>query len=415
MAGNRRQHSQGEHDEAAQCAGQDERHHRCFDLSGDDADKLFRDLVERSPDLVLCVQPEGAILYANPTTERTLGHSAATLASIQFTDLLAEESRATYANLREQLIAGETVGPVELTARDASGKRLTVEAKINCRFEDGEPTWFRVVLRDLRAGLPEAVAPGEEAAEPTPASPPRILVVEDDRLAARMIARMLEHGGYVTERAATASEALSMLADEHYDAMTLDLVLPDCDGVDLLHEIRANEDTADLPVIVVSASADRAKERLTGNTAQVVDWLNKPFDIDKLRHALTRAVHVDTDRLPRVLQVEDDEDFSNHVRQTLADVAQTDRAATLAEARRMLKENEDYDLVLLDLTLPDGLGAELLPFLNRPRGRSVPVILMSASDATDALASHVADTLNKSQTTQQQMLDTIRAHLRPRQ
>lgn len=384
--------------------------HGCFDFEGEDAEELFRDLIEQSPDLVMCVAPSGTILYANPTTQRTLGYEASALAEMHFADLLADDTDLSFEQMARKLVGGDPVGPVELGVRDAQGKRLTVEAKINCRFEDGQPVWFRVVLRDLRAEADEAT-PIEEISDVEANLPPRILVVEDDPLAARMLARMLEHGGYVTERAATATEALEMLRNEHYDAMTLDLMLPDMDGAELLHQLRADEDTADLPVIVVSASADEAKERLTGDAAHVVDWLNKPFELDSLRSALTRAVQIDTDRMPRVLHVEDDREFAQHVRETLADVAQTDRAATLAEARRMLKDNEDYDLVLLDLTLPDGLGAELLPFLNRPRGRSVPVILVSASDATDALASHVADTLNKSQTTQQQMLETIRAHL----
>lgn len=242
---------------------------------------------------------------------------------------------------------------------------------------------------------------------------PRILVVEDDPVSARMISAMLEKGGYQTARAATAAAARAMLAAGYYDAMTLDLMLPDGNGLDLLREIRADTETEDMPVIVVSASASEARDSLRGDAAHVLDWLNKPFDPRALRAALSQVSHLDKEHLPRVLHVEAEDAFFEQISQTIRQSTRIDRAKTLASARRMLLENDDYDLVLLSLTLPDGFGAELLPFLNRPRGRSVPVILVSADEAADALSSHVADTLNKSHATQREMLETIRAHLRP--
>jgi PAS domain S-box-containing protein len=389
-----------------------------FEIINVHQDAFFRDLVEHSPDLVLCTDPCGKVLYANASALLVLGYSADEIIEQSVAVWLAADPQEDFDDLAATLVGGATVGPLDLSLTDAGGEQLTLEAKINCRFEHGEPAWFRFVLRDLRSELTDEVEarlvdepsePGEPKEED---QSPSILVVEDDDICARMLARLLERGGYRTERAATGTEALEKLANHSFDAMTLDLALPDKDGVELLHQIRTSEENRDLPVIVVSASADETRQSLTGDAANVADWLNKPFAYDSLRSALKRAVDVGEDRLPRVLHVEDDDIFCAQVRQTLADVAVTERAATLAEARRKLKDDEDYDLVLLDLTLPDGLGAELLPFLNRPRGKSVPVILVSSSETTDALAAHVADTLIKSHTDQQQMLDTIRAHLR---
>jgi PAS domain S-box-containing protein len=387
-----------------------------FEITHTHQDVFFRDIVEHGPDLVLCTDPAGDVLYANRTTLAVLGYTADEIVGHNLETMLAADCRQEFSDLADALIGGETLGPVDLVLSDAGGRQVTLEARLNCRFEQSKPVWFRLVLRELRSEPDQTQTKAQRSdesggeSEQAQASP-LILVVEDDDICARMLGRLLERGGYRTERAATGGEALEMLEDGCYDAMTLDLALPDRDGVELLHQIRTSDETSDLPVIVVSASADETRQRLTGDAANVADWLNKPFAYDALRTALTRAVDVGEGRLPRVLHVEDDEEFSAQVRQTLADVADTDRAATLADARKKLKDNEDYDLILLDLTLPDGLGAELLPFLNRPRGRSVPVILVSSSEATDALAAHVADTLIKSHTNQQQMLDTIRAHL----
>lgn len=364
---------------------------------------LFRDLLEENPAPILGLSAQGAILFANRVVARWLGYAEGALQGMDFLSMLSEESRVIFLAITARLRAGRRVAPAALTLVDAAGEPRVVQMKVNCRLQGESVAWFRVVLQDLAA-----------AARPEPpAEHPRILVVEDDAVSARLLQRLLEQGGYDTDRAASAAEALSMLQQRYYDAMTLDLMLPDRDGLDLLRDIRADADTADLPVIVVSASADQAREHITGDAAHVVDWLNKPLNAAALRHTLARAVSLAPGELPQVLHVESDNEFYEQVGRTLTDVALIDRARTLAQARRLLQENDDYDLVLLGLMLPDGFGAELLPFLNRPRGRSVPVILVSTDESADALSSHVADTLNKSHTTQQQMLETIRAHLRP--
>ena len=242
---------------------------------------------------------------------------------------------------------------------------------------------------------------------------PRILVVEDEPVSARMLVAMLEKGGFQAAHAPSAAKARAMLRAHDYDAMTLDLMLPDGNGLELLREIRADGRTEDLPVIVVSASADEARDSLIGDAAPVVDWLNKPFDPHALQSALAGVIPSDAAHLPRVLRVAVDDPFFEQVSRTLRGSAWVDRAETLRGARRLLQKNDDYDLVLLGMTLPDGFGAELLPFLNRPRARAVPVILVSADEAADSLSAHVADTLVKSHATPQQMLETIRAHLRP--
>lgn len=364
---------------------------------------FYRDLVEQSPGLVLCVAPDDEVLYANASFWRLLRENARR--GVNFGHYLSKDSRLNFAAATAGLAKADDIESVELALVDTDGDAHPVQASLNAHFGGEGAIWFRAVLSPMPAAVLDAPDEVGEAA--------RILVVEDEAVSARMIAAMLEQGGYHTDRAATAAAALEMLAVDYYDAMTLDLMLPDRNGLDLLREIRANPETEDMPVIVVSASANEARDSLSGDAAYVLDWFNKPFDPRALQDALSGAVQLDNERLPRVLHVEADLDFSEQLGQALRDQASIDRADTLAQARRMLQENDDYDLVLLGLTLPDGFGAELLPFLNRPQGRSVPVILVSADEAVDSLSSHVADTLNRSHTTQQQMLETIRAHLRP--
>jgi PAS domain S-box-containing protein len=249
----------------------------------------------------------------------------------------------------------------------------------------------------------------EPAIELTDQSRPRVLVCEDDEVCARLLERLLNAGGYDVDIAETAAHAQSLLSSEEYSAITLDLVLPDRDGAELLHEIR--QERADIPIVVVSASADEGRENLSGDAANVVDWLSKPFEVDSLRRAIKTAVERSSKELPRILHVEDDPEFRATIADVLDGLADVSEVETLAAARAELKSREDFDLVLLDLVLPDGLGAELLPFLNRPKGKPIPVVIISSGEATDALGAHVSATLVKSQATEQQLLETISAHL----
>lgn len=111
--------------------------------------------------------------------------------------------------------------------------------------------------------------------------------------------------------------------------------------------------------------------------------------------------------LGRVLYVEDDPDL-RHVLQTVArDDAVFEFAENLGQAREMLGTRH-YDLVLLDIALPDGLGWELLPVVN-----SLPqpplVLVFSAQDVGNAHAQEIAATLVKSQTSNEALLSTIRS------
>jgi CheY-like chemotaxis protein len=72
--------------------------------------------------------------------------------------------------------------------------------------------------------------------------------------------------------------------------MTLDLVVPDQDGIALIHELRQSPDTANLPKMVVSVEANRGAEQLNGDAFLVVDWMEKPIDQTRLGENLQRAM-----------------------------------------------------------------------------------------------------------------------------
>lgn len=203
-----------------------------------------------------------------------------------------------------------------------------------------------------------------------------------------------------------AGQAKQLLAQNSYAAMTLDLALPDQDGIALIRELRTNAATAAMPIVVVSANAIEGHKELGGEAFNVIDWIRKPIDKEQLVAALRQAVGQASDTRPKVLHVEDDPDIFRVVNAIVGEFAELDNATNLAAARRML-ENNHYDLVILDISLPDGSGMELLPILNGATP-PIPVMVFSANEMGMEKMQEVKSVLVKSRTDNAQLLATIK-------
>ena len=233
----------------------------------------------------------------------------------------------------------------------------------------------------------------------------RILVCEDEPDAASLLKMMLEQNGVTCDVAYTAAMAKEMLAANDYSAMTLDLMLPDIDGLTLMNELRADEKTRDLPIVVVSARAESGHLEINGDVAGVVDWLAKPIDRDRLLAAVDRAAFGGGSEKPRILHVEDDADVLELIASLLAERAVIESAKTLSKTREMLK-SDTYDLMLLDIGLPDGNGLDLLPGLGGG-GENLPVVLFTGQEVPGEIARKVDAVMIKSRTSMDQLLATM--------
>ncbi len=238
-----------------------------------------------------------------------------------------------------------------------------------------------------------------------------VLVCDDDRDVASLLQLILRQAGFGSDVAHTAGEAEDRLARQPYDALVLDLLLPDWDGVTLIQRLRLRPETAGLPVIVVSAVADDRRGQINGDAVSVVDWINKPLDTGRLLAAVGVATQCKMDRLPRILHVEDDANLRQVVQEVLRDAASVEAAPNLKLAREALR-GQPFDLVLLDPGLPDGNGLDLLPEL-RGSYPSLPVLVFSAGELNRASAEQVTAALVKSRTSNERLVETIRALIRP--
>ena len=102
----------------------------------------------------------------------------------------------------------------------------------------------------------------------------RILIVEDDSRLAEMLLEYLGQAGFGVTLAPLGATALEKLSDNDYDAVVLDLMLPDMDGLDVCRQLRAKYDT---PVLMLTARGD-AVDRIVGLELGADDYLPKPFE-----------------------------------------------------------------------------------------------------------------------------------------
>jgi len=103
----------------------------------------------------------------------------------------------------------------------------------------------------------------------------RVLLVEDDLMAARGISLMLKSGGAVVDQVDTGEEALDLVRHYDYDIIVLDLILPDIEGFEVVRRMRSAR--IDTPVLILSGLA-RPQAKVKGLGLGADDFITKPFD-----------------------------------------------------------------------------------------------------------------------------------------
>ena len=115
----------------------------------------------------------------------------------------------------------------------------------------------------------------------------RVLIVEDDTVLRDGLKVGLAIGGFNADAVETCAEADAVLRNHAFDALVLDLMLPDGSGLDVLKAMRGRRDTT--PVLLLTAR-DRVPDRILGLDAGADDYLGKPFDLDEVAARLRALV-----------------------------------------------------------------------------------------------------------------------------
>jgi len=235
-----------------------------------------------------------------------------------------------------------------------------------------------------------AVLPRQTQAEETPVLPRTmtsknvgartVLVVEDEARDLDVIVNALMSAGYAVETAGSAAEAIRACRERTYDAVTLDLLLPDMSGFDLLATIRAEPQMRGVPVVVVTVVPDA---KLVAGFA-VNDVLRKPVEPRALLSALERA-GVRPDRPGGVLVIDDDPGALRLMEATLSQLGFSSVVRSNGRAGLEAVASLSPSAVILDLMMPEMDGIEFLDRFRRlPEHARTPVLIWSMKDLTEA-------------------------------
>ena len=238
----------------------------------------------------------------------------------------------------------------------------------------GTGSRFYAIL-PMRANV-KPVAAATAELPPADADWPVILVVEDSERDRAAIAKTLASAGYCVELATTGAQALAKCRERAFDAITLDLLLPDMSGLEVLDAIRSSTRNGEVPVIVVTVVTERGA--VAGFA--VHDLLAKPLDPRALLESLHRA-HVGAAGSGDVLVVDDDAGSRRLMSAALAQLGYSARCASSGDEALCAVEAAKPLAVVLDLMMPGMNGFEFLERFHAIADcRDVPVFVWTAKD-----------------------------------
>ncbi|MGE5220075.1 MAG: response regulator, partial [Chloroflexota bacterium] len=252
--------------------------------------------------------------------------------------------------------------------------------RVGARSTLGRGSLFFAILP--KRGAPSEKGRGEEpSAIVNPDYGPQLLVVEDDKEDLRWLHQTLAQAGYVIDSATSGAEAIAKTQRAHYDAILLDLILPDALGWDVLNVIRKEELNRDAPVIVVTV----VSEKSAAKSFALQDYLPKPVTAAALLSALRRAGIIADGAGKKILVVDDDPNALKLASAALESSGYQASCHSNAESALESAAKSILDAVILDLLMPGMDGFEFLERLRKIANcRETPVIIWTAKELTTA-------------------------------
>lgn len=235
-----------------------------------------------------------------------------------------------------------------------------------------------------------------------------VLVIDDDPTVRHMLETYLQQEGHEVVLAADGTEGLKLARDHQPTCITLDVLMPDEDGWDVLSRLKNDPATRDIPVIMLTIMEERNRGFALGAT----EYVTKPIDWGRLGSILCRY---NPGQAP-ILIVEDDALQRGYLREELILAGWTVlEAANGVEALRVC-ETTTPSLILLDLTMPIMDGFAFLDELRRrDGGTDIPVVVVTARELSDEerrrLNRSVAQVLAKESLSKEKLLDRIREQM----
>ncbi|HDQ72259.1 MAG TPA: response regulator [Chloroflexi bacterium] len=207
-----------------------------------------------------------------------------------------------------------------------------------------------------------------------------VLVIEDDLQFSKLLAFYLRREGYEPIQHYNGAGVLERVRSSQPALITLDVMLPDRSGWDVLRELKSDAETRDIPVLVISVLENSELAFSLG----AVDYLTKPVRLEDMQALLGRLEIARP--LPEhvtILAIDDNAEMIKLLQAMLTMDRYTLLAASGGRDGLALALDEGPDVILLDLLMPDLNGFEVLEALRADeRTADTPVIVLTSKDVT---------------------------------
>lgn len=187
----------------------------------------------------------------------------------------------------------------------------------------------------------------------------KILIVEDEQAVREFLVKTFDMIGYITLAASTGKEALEIFEAQHPQAIFLDLMLPDKDGLEVLKEIKT-KDPNNIVIVVSSKTEDKIIKKAKDLGA--IEYITKPFFRESIRSALSNNLYRITAQdagKPKILIVDDEEEICYALNKYFSRRIEADMVLTFDGDQALdLINKTKFDVVFMDINLPgkDGLA-----------------------------------------------------------
>jgi len=233
-----------------------------------------------------------------------------------------------------------------------------------------------------------------------------VLVIDDDDNVLDMMKRFLEKQDYAVLQAKSGEQGLQMAVKYVPDVITLDVMMPEMDGWEVLAAMQGNDATKNIPVIMITM----ADEPDLGYSLGATDYMTKPINWDQLSSILSKH-QIESDS-QTILIVEDDETTRTMLRKSLEKNEYKVREAVNGREGLEKVGRSKPGLILLDLMMPEMDGFEFAEKLRQHKDwLDIPVVVITAKDLTkddhERLRGNVEAIMQKGSYSKQELLSEV--------
>jgi PAS domain S-box-containing protein len=198
-----------------------------------------------------------------------------------------------------------------------------------------------------------------------------VLVVDDEPNIRHFLAHELTKKGYRVIEASNGRDALDLARDRHPDLITLDIQMPDINGFDVTAVLKNDEETKNIPILILSVVEDKDKAYKLGAN----DTMTKPFNNEEL---VTRINRLLIGNKKTVLVVDDDKSLVKSVKYHLDHKGYSTYVAYDGKQAMEMVESHHPDLIVLDIIMPNMDGYEVIKALkSNPETASIRIVLVT--------------------------------------